>query len=132
MHETIRAVMQECTDASDQERISFPEVVGKLAAAGVERYHADLQRHEKTYYLPSGESHLAPCAAMGEAAAVPFSAAGVSAAVRAVQAGTIRYREFCRQILQAGCVGYFVSISGRRAVYFGRTSECYVEPFPTR
>lgn len=131
MDETIRAVMQECTDASDQERMTFPEVVGKLAAAGVERYHADLQRHEKTYYLPSGESHLVPCAAIGEAAAFPFSAEGVSAAVKSIQAGRIGYRAFCRQILQAGCVGYFVSITGRRAVYFGRTSECYVEQFPT-
>jgi uncharacterized protein YbcV (DUF1398 family) len=131
MNETIRAVMQECTDASDQERVSFPEVVGKLAAAGVERYHADLQRHEKTYYLPSGESHLVPCAAIDAAAAGPFSAEGVSAAVREIQAGIIRYREFCRRILKAGCVGYLVSLPGRRAVYFGRTGECYVEPFPT-
>ena len=33
-------------------------------------------------------------------------------------------------ILAAGCVGYFVCLTGRRAVYFGRTGENYIEPFP--
>ena len=60
MNTDIIGVMQECTDASDQERISFPEVVMKLAQAGIERYHADLLRAEKIYYLPSGESHRVP------------------------------------------------------------------------
>jgi hypothetical protein len=31
--------------------------VTKLMQVGVERYHADLLRAEKIYYLPSGESH---------------------------------------------------------------------------
>ena len=67
MQEHVASTMQECTDASDQERISFPEVVMKLMQAGVERYHADLLRAEKTYYLPSGESHRV------EAAPTPFA-----------------------------------------------------------
>ena len=125
------AVLKECTDGSDQERLSFPEVVGKLAAAGIERYHADLQRHEKTYYLPDGRSELMRSAAIDETPAMPFHADGVRDAVRAIQGGRIGYREFCRQIMRAGCVSYFVSLTGRRAVYFGRTSEAYVEPFPT-
>jgi len=131
MEDTIRKMMQECTEASDQERITFPEVVGKLAAAGVERYHADLQRHEKVYYLPDGRSHAVASLPIEEPVAMSFSATGVEAAVRAAQAGTIKYGEFCRRIQRAGCVGYFVSMSGRRAVYFGRSSECHVERFPT-
>ncbi len=47
MQEQLEKIMQECTDASDQERIGFPEVVTKLMQAGVERYHADLLRAEK-------------------------------------------------------------------------------------
>ncbi len=39
--------MQECTERSDQQRISFPEVVMQLAQAGVERFHAALLRAEK-------------------------------------------------------------------------------------
>lgn len=82
--ETI-AVLQECTDASDQDRITFPEVVMKLAAAGVERYHADLLRGERTYYLPSGELHRLNAVQITEVPAAAFAATGVEAAIRAIQ-----------------------------------------------
>ncbi len=123
-------IMQECTDASDQERIRFPEVVVKLMQAGVERYHADLLRAEKVYYLPSGESHRVQAAPVNVAPAREFTADGVAAAVRAIQQNKIQYREFCERIVQAGCVGYMVSMAGRRAVYYGRTGDSYIEPFP--
>jgi uncharacterized protein YbcV (DUF1398 family) len=123
-------VMQECTEASDQERITFPEVVMKLMQAGVERYHADLLRADKIYYLPSGESHRVPAAPIQATPAPAFAADGVAAAVRAIQQQTIQYREFCERIAQAGCVGYIVSMAGRRAVYYGRTGDSYVELFP--
>jgi uncharacterized protein YbcV (DUF1398 family) len=124
-------VMRECTEASDQERISFPEVVMKLMQAGVERYHADLARAEKIYYLPSGESHRVAAAPVEAVPARSFSADGVAAAVRAIQQKQIEYREFCERIAQAGCVGYTVSLVGKRAVYYGRSGESYVEPFPS-
>jgi uncharacterized protein YbcV (DUF1398 family) len=123
-------VMQECTEASDQERITFPEVVMKLMQAGVERYHADLLRAEKIYYLPSGESYRVPAAPVQATPASAFAGDGVAAAVRAIQQQKIQYREFCERIAQAGCVGYIVSMVGRRAVYYGRTGDSYVEPFP--
>jgi len=122
--------MQECTEASDQERISFGEVVMTLMQAGVERYHADLLRAEKIYYLPSGESHRVPAARVEAMPAPMFAAEGVAAAVRAIQQRNTQYREFCERIAQAGCVGYIVSLTGRRAVYYGRTGDSYVEPFP--
>lgn len=123
-------VMQECTDASDQERVTFPEVVRKLAQAGVERYHADLLRAEKIYYLPSGESHRVQALDVQTNPATAFTASGVEAAIRAIQLQTIQYREFCNRIARAGCVGYMVSLAGRRAVYYGRTGESHVELFP--
>jgi uncharacterized protein YbcV (DUF1398 family) len=116
-------VMQECTEASDQERITFPEVVMKLMQAGVERYHADLLRADKIYYLPSGESHRVPAATIQATPAPAFAADGVAAAVRAIQQQKIQYREFCERIAQAGCVGFIVYMAGRRAVYYGRTGE---------
>lgn len=131
MHADIINVVQECTEASDQERVTFPEVVMKLAQAGIERYHADLLRAEKTYYLPSGESHRVPAGEIGATAATEFAAGDVAAAVRAIQQRKIQYREFCERIVRAGCVGYMVSLAGRRAVYYGRTGENYVEPFPS-
>jgi len=131
MQEQLTRIMEECTDASDQERIGFPEVVMKLMHAGVERYHADLLRAEKIYYLPSGESHRVPAADVKVVPAPAFTAEGVAAAVRAIQQQRIKYREFCERIAEAGCVGYMVSLAGKRAVYYGRTGESYVEPFPS-
>lgn len=124
------AVIDECTAASDAEGISFPEVVARLVAAGVERYRADLVRAEKTYYLPAGESRALPTKPVAAAPAAAFSAAGVEAAVRAIQAGRIGYGAFCERIAAAGCVDYMVSLAGRRAVYNGRSGESFVEPFP--
>jgi uncharacterized protein YbcV (DUF1398 family) len=130
MQPDVIEIMQECTEASDQERISFPEVVMKLARAGVERYHADLLRAEKVYYLPSGESHRVRAAQLETLPPSEFAAADVAAAVRAIQQRKIQYREFCELIARAGCVGYMVSLAGRRAVYYGRAGDSYVEPFP--
>ena len=130
MHADIVNVMQECTEASDQERITFPEVLTKLAQAGVERYHADLLRGEKVYYLPSGDSHRVEAAPIDTEPAQMFVASEVEAAIRAIQQQKIRYREFCELIGRAGCVGYIVSLAGRRAVYYGRTGDSHVELFP--
>jgi hypothetical protein len=35
MHAHVKEIMEECTAGSDGERLTFPEVVAKLAAAGV-------------------------------------------------------------------------------------------------
>lgn len=131
MRAKIIEVLRECTEASDEERVTFPEVVIKLMQAGVERYHADLLRAEKVYYLPSGESHRVAAGSIEATPANHFAAAGVEAAVRAIQQRKIQYREFCERIARAGCVGYMVSLAGRRAVYYGRSGESYVEPFPS-
>lgn len=130
MDAAIKSIVAECTRDSDAGTSRFPEIVARLMAAGVERYHADLIRAEKTYYLPNGESEVVPDAALHVAPAVAFTGADVDAAVRASQAGSIDYREFCRRIATAGCAGYFVSLSGRRALYYGRTGETHVELFP--
>jgi uncharacterized protein YbcV (DUF1398 family) len=130
MQADVANIIQECTDASDQDRTSFPEVVMKLMQAGVERYQADLVRAEKTYYLPSGESHRTAAVPVEAVPAQPFLAHKVAAAVKAIQQNKIQYRAFCERIAEAGCVGYIVSLAGRRAVYYGRTGDSYVEPFP--
>jgi uncharacterized protein YbcV (DUF1398 family) len=130
MNAHVKQVVQECTTGSDQERLGFPEVVAKLMDAGIERYHADLRRAEKTYYLPTGESFVTPAEAVDGEPAEAFSAAGVEAAIRAIQTQSIAYGEFCTRIVEAGCVGYLVSLAGKRAVYYGRTGEMHVELFP--
>lgn len=129
MDRHVKEALRLVTVGSDEERMSFPAVVGALIEAGVERYHADLTAATKTYYLPDGRFETLSCHPV-PAAAVAFSAAGVEAAIRAIQAGQIQYRQFCAQIAAAGCAGYFVSIVGKRAIYYGRSGDMHVEWFP--
>jgi uncharacterized protein YbcV (DUF1398 family) len=124
------AVMRECAAASLAGRVSFPEVVGRLAAIGVERYHADYCRHEITYYLPSSESLVVPISHQSYPISAEFTPANVEAAIRQIQRGEIVYAEFLHKTIAAGCVGYFVQITGRRVLYFGRAGDFYLEPFP--
>lgn len=125
-----KTVMQECMQGSLQGKLTFPEVVHKLAKIGVERYHTDYSRQEVTYYLPDGESFVATMPHPREATATAFSAAAVEAAIRESQRGEIPYADFLRKTIAAGCVGYFIQIAGRRALYFGRNGEIHVELFP--
>lgn len=130
MNPTLKAVVEACTRDSDRESASFPQIVGRLMEAGVERYHTDLVRAEKTYYLPGGETHVVPADPLATKPPSAFVASAVDAAVRAIQQGKLTYKAFCERIAEAGCVGYHVSLAGRRAVYYGRTGETHVEPFP--
>jgi uncharacterized protein YbcV (DUF1398 family) len=125
----VKDVAREMSIASDEERITFPEVVKALMQAGIERYHADLVAGRKTYYLPDDDFEEVEVRKV-VGAGVKFSAEGVEKAVRAIQRQEIAYREFCRRIADAGCVGYFVSLAGRRAVYYGRMADEHVEWFP--
>jgi uncharacterized protein YbcV (DUF1398 family) len=123
-------VAKEVADLSATGKIHFGEVVGLLMKAGIERYHADYSRMENTYYTPDGGSTVVPMAHGQIQIAGPFSAAGVEAAVRQAQRGEIMYPEFTRQALAAGCVGYFVQITGKCVQYFGRNGEIHTEWFP--
>ncbi len=130
MQADVIKVVQECTDASDQERVTFPEVVAKLAGAGIERYHADLLRAEKIYYLPSGESQRVQAAPIAAVPPAAFTADGVAAAVRAIQRQQIKYREFCERIAEAGCVGYFVSLAAGARSITGEPATATSSRFP--
>ena len=130
MEARIVEVLKECTSGSEAGRLSFPEVLGLLSAVGVERYRADLVRAEKTYYFANGESHVVPCAALTTPFAQEFAPDAIERAIRASQGKQIGYPEFCARAAAAGCVDYLVSLTGRRAVYVGRTGETHVEPFP--
>lgn len=130
MDTATRTVMLEASRHSDLGDQSFGQIVKELMAAGIERYHQDLVRNERTYYLPNGETEVVRHHAVATAPATAFSEPGVVAPLRAVQAGKIKYAEFCEQIAAAGCVGYMVSIAGKRVTYYGRTGDAYVEWFP--
>ena len=128
MDDHVKDVVREMTRASEEERISFPDVVQALMDAGVERYHVDLLAGTKTYYMPDGSFEIIPSRAFP--AGNDFTGDIVQEAVHAIQQGEIGYRAFCERIADAGCVGYFVSLAGKRAVYYGRTLAAHVEWFP--
>lgn len=129
-----RTIAEECTAASEKDRMSFPQVLGALAGAGFEGYFADLRRTVKIYYLPDGESIEVATGGETPPVAEAFDSAAVAGAVRWAQAAEADYcyKGFCERIMAAGCMGYLVSLPGRRAVYFGRTGEMHVEHFPNR
>jgi uncharacterized protein YbcV (DUF1398 family) len=124
-------VMQECARSALSGKLTFPEIVGRLADIGVERYHADYSRQEITYYLPDGDSLVVAIHHPAHATATKFSPSAVEAAVRQSQRNEHAYLDFIRKTMAAGCVGYFVQITGRRAIYFGRSGESHVEHFPS-
>ncbi len=49
MDSAIRDVMIEASRASDEGNQSFGDIVRQLSEAGVERYHQDFLRSERTY-----------------------------------------------------------------------------------
>lgn len=130
MEAQVKHLVHECSRISDEGSKSFGELVKSLMEAGVERYEADLVRSEKTYYMPDGSSEVVPNATIAVAAAWDFTAPKVEAAVRAAQAGQIKYKKFCERVISAGCVGYHVSIAGKRVIYYGRTGDSHIEWFP--
>jgi uncharacterized protein YbcV (DUF1398 family) len=130
------AVLHECSERSVAGNITFPEVVRKLIDVGIEQYHADLYRREKTYYAANGDSHvesesgLDPKIFNAGAVAAELNSAGVKEALRRIQHKEVDYQQFLRDILAAGVANYWVYIAGKRAIYVARNGDEYVEWFP--
>lgn len=124
-----KAAIHEIAKASVEGRCSFADVVERLVAVGVERYHVDFVRREMIYYRNDGTEVFSLHVGHREPAA-EFSAAGIEAAVRGAQSGALKYPAFCEHALAAGCVGYIVSMAGCRVVYYGQTGDSHVEWFP--
>lgn len=126
------SVAQTCLNAAHDGSLSFPEIVGKLIAAGFEGYTVDYRRNSQTYYLPDGDSVAMDMPPSAGRVAVAFDATEIERLVRWAQANPADYSyvAFCEKAKAAGCAGYFVSFLGRRVVYFGRTAETHAEHFP--
>jgi uncharacterized protein YbcV (DUF1398 family) len=123
-------IAKECATLSVAGKIHFGDVVARLMKADIERYHADYSRMENTYYSPEGGSCVVPMDHEQMPVAHDFTAAQVEASVRQAQRGEIMYPQFVRQTTAAGCVGYFVQITGKCVQYFGRRGEVHTEWFP--
>lgn len=133
MNATQQSIAQTCLSAADNGTMTFPEIVATLMQAGFESYAIDFRRATATYYSTNGESIELPTHRLDVPVAEAFDTATIQAAIREAQqlVEGYTYRGFCTKVAQAGCAGYIVSFSGRRALYIGRTAETHVEHFPS-
>ncbi len=127
-----KAIAKQCMDAAETNTMTFPAIVGTLIETGFESYVIDFRRQTAIYYLPNDESVEFQTHATAVPVAPTFDDAALTAAIRQAQtlAPGYTYKGFCAKAKAAGCAGYMVSFSGKRAVYFGRTGETHVEYFP--
>lgn len=134
MNENQKAVARTCLEAAEGNTMAFPQIVGTLMDAGFESYAIDFRRAAATYYLPDGESIELPAHRVDAPIAPAFDTARMQAAIREAQQQVpgYTYQGFCEKAVLAGCAGYIVSFSGRRALYVGRTAETHVEHFPNQ
>lgn len=132
MDAQLTQIAETCLHATEADSMTFPQIVGTLMQAGFESYAVDFRRGTATYYLPDGDSLVLPKHSGSTPIAVDLDVAAVQAAIREAQqlASGYTYAGFCAKVMAAGCAGYIVSFSGRRAVYFGRTAAIHVEYFP--
>lgn len=134
MNEHQKTAAGTCLEAAEGKTMAFPQIVGALMEAGFESYAIDFRRATATYYMPDGESIELPAHRVDSPIAPAFDTARMQAAIREAQQQVpgYTYKGFCEKAALAGCAGYIVSFSGRRALYVGRTAETHVEHFPNQ
>lgn len=123
-------VMHDVLAKSQAGELIFPEVVRRLLDfAGVESYFADIAKGEETFYTTDGNTHVEKMALPLPPIANEFSFSEIVSAIRAAQADTIRYPEFIKRAADAGVIGYWAFLTGKKVIYFGRKGEFHVEEF---
>lgn len=132
MDEARIATARRCVESAESGTMTFPQIVGLLMQQGFESYAIDFRRATGTYYAPDGDSVELPTHRVDVPVAAAFDAAALQRAIREAQqlVPGYTYKGFCRKAALAGCAGYVVSFTGRRALYVGRTAETHVEHFP--
>jgi uncharacterized protein YbcV (DUF1398 family) len=128
-----KTLARKCLDAAEGNTMTFPQIIVALMEGGFEGYTVDLRRSVAIYYLPTGSSVELPLHKADGEVRDTFDAVALQSAIREAQqlVAGYTYKGFCIKAKAAGCAGYMVSFSGRRAVYFGRTAETHLEVFPS-
>jgi uncharacterized protein YbcV (DUF1398 family) len=122
--------IQEITVATQEGKMTFPQVVGRLLELGIESYCVDFAAGRKTYYAANGETGTEAMILKLDPVAEEFAAADLVAAIRGAQADTVRYPEFVKRSTAAGIIGYWAFLTGKQVIYFGRKGEMHIEKFP--
>ena len=122
--------INELAIATQQGKMTFPQVVRGLLEVGVESYFVDFASKQKTHYLADGTTHTVPMILDARPKAAEFNGAGLLAAIRGAQADSVRYPEFVKRSTAAGVIGYWAFLTGKRVIYFGRKGQQHIEEFP--
>jgi len=125
-----KQVIHELAIATQQGKMTFPNVVRGLLEAGVESYLVDFATKQMIHYLTDGSTHTVPMILDPDPIATNFEVAALVAAIRGAQADTVRYPEFVKRSTAAGVIGYWAFLTGKRVIYFGRKGEQHIEEFP--
>jgi hypothetical protein len=100
--------------------LSFPEVVGKLLAAGVEYYQVDYVGLRQRFYSAAGGMVATSINYEGLPPVAPeFDAAALRANILDSQRNGQKYREFTRRAMAGGVQGYITFLRGKRVTYWG-------------
>jgi uncharacterized protein YbcV (DUF1398 family) len=132
MTEQKASLARDCLEGAEANTKTFPEIVATLTREGFDGYEIDFRRGTATYYLSDGDSIVLDTHKTGVPVAAQFDAGAIQAAIKEAQQQVpgYTYIGFCKKASAAGCASYVVSLSGRRALYIGRTAETHVELFP--
>lgn len=125
-----KQIIQEVATATQQGKMTFPEVVKGLLEVGVESYFVDFAARQKTHYQADGNTHAVPMILEPGPIAAEFNRVELVAAIRGAQADTVRYPEFVKRATAAGVIGYWAFLTGKKVIYFGRKGEQHIEEFP--
>lgn len=127
-----KMLAQTCLKGAETGAMTFPQIVSALSEGGFESYIVDYRKSATTYFTADGESLELPGHAADGEVAPQLDTRALGAAIHEAQtlAPGYSYLGFCRKAKSAGCAGYMVSFSGRRAVYFGRDAAIHTEYFP--
>lgn len=124
-------IVTETARASLDGTISFPDVVQRLLATGVEYYHVDYAGMRKTFYSADGDTVVTPISYEGlPPGARDFDVTKLRANILDSQRRGQKYRDFTRRAMEAGVQGYFAFLHGQRVTYFGRAGDEHTEWFP--
>ena len=124
-------LLEQCIAGAFAGTMTFGETISHMLADNVEWYSANLILGMTTHYASDLSYHQTRWPQdTPRPIADAFSPDLVVAAIRAIQKRESIYPEFIRQIAAAGTVYYTVHLQGRKAIYFGRHGEFYIEPFP--
>ncbi len=125
-----KQIIHELALATQQGKITFPQVVKGLLEVGVESYCVDFATKQKTHYLSGGTTHTVPMILDPGPIPAEFNSDAIVAALSDAQADVIRYPEFVKRVTAAGVIGYWAFLTGKRVVYLGRKGEQYIREFP--